>query len=60
MLLASYEYPGVLVSYERFQGRSLPTMLSGNGVKNVRCSCDALHDPLRLTMLSGNGAQEWI
>ena len=33
-------------------------MLSGNGVKTVRCSYDALHDPLRLTMLSGNGAQD--
>jgi hypothetical protein len=32
-------------------------MLSGNGVKTVRCSFDALHDPLRLKTLSGNGAQ---
>ena len=32
-------------------------MLSGNGVKTVRCSYDPLCDPLRLKMLSGNGAQ---
>ena len=31
-------------------------MLSGNGVKTVRCSYDPLCDPLRLKMLSGNGA----
>ena len=31
-------------------------MLSGNGVKTVRCSYDALHDPFRLTIVSGNGA----
>ena len=33
-------------------------MLSGNGVKTVQCSYDPLCDPLRLKMLSGNGAQE--
>ena len=32
-------------------------MLSGNWVKTLRCSYDELYDPLRLTMLSGNGAQ---
>jgi hypothetical protein len=32
-------------------------MLSGNAVKTLRCPFDALHDPLRLTTLSGNGAQ---
>ena len=31
-------------------------MLSGNGVKTVRCPYNALRDPLRLMMLSGNGA----
>ncbi|CAL8234309.1 unnamed protein product [Boreogadus saida] len=31
-------------------------MLSGNAVKTLRCPFDALHDPLRLTTLSGNGA----
>ena len=31
---------------------------SGNAVKTVRCSYNALHDPLRLTMLLGNGALE--
>ena len=32
-------------------------MLSGNGVKTQQRSYDELHDPRRLTMLSGNGAQ---
>ena len=31
-------------------------MLSGNAVKTLRGPFDALHDPLRLTTLSGNGA----
>ena len=33
-------------------------MLSGNGVKTLLCSYNELYDPLRLTMLSGNGAQD--
>ena len=32
-------------------------MLSGNSVKTLRRSYDELHEPLRLTMLSGNWAQ---
>ena len=32
-------------------------MLSGNGLKTERWSCDELHEHRRLTMLSGNGAQ---
>ena len=32
-------------------------MLSGNGVNTQRRSYDELHNPRRLTMLSGNGAQ---
>ena len=35
-------------------------MLSGNGVKTVRCSYDPLCDPLRLKMLSGNGALDLL
>ena len=31
-------------------------MLSGNGVKTQRRSYDGLHDPRRITMLSGNRA----
>ena len=58
MLLASYEYPWSPRQLRVFSGRSLPTMLSGNGVKTVRCSYDQLCDPLRLKMLSGNGAQD--
>ena len=67
MFLALYEYLvsyecfpcGALVSYECFHNIRYATMLSGNGLKTVRCSYNKVHDPLRLTMLSGNGAQIW-
>ena len=55
MLFAST--PGVVVSYLGFNDVRYATMLSGNWVKTLRCSYDELYDPLRLTMLSGNGAQ---
>ena len=55
MLLAPYEYPGALVSYKCFPDIRYATMLSGNGVKTVRCSYDELHEPLRLTMLRETG-----
>ena len=47
---------GVVVNYEGFSDVRYATMLPGNGVKTLRCSYDELYDPLRLTMLSGNGA----
>ena len=56
MLLALYEYPA-LVSYEGFNNVRYTTMLSENGVKTQRCLYDEIYEPLRLTMLSGNGAQ---
>ena len=56
MLLALYEYPGALVSYEGFNNVCYATMLSGNRVKTLRCSYDELYEALRLTMLWGNRA----
>ena len=38
--------PGALISYEGFNNVRYATMLSGNGVKTLRCSYNELYEPL--------------
>ena len=48
--LTALRVPGALVSYECFNDVRYAAILSGKGVKTLRCSHDELYEPLRLTI----------